>query len=386
MRDRSGGTEQRRPASLAPHARSRPAHLMSRSGRTECLSLGTILIFLLLAFFIADGRPGCICSGFAIRGSSVFSEFTVKAEGRAWVNANPPVRPNPRSGHAMAYDAESDRVILFGGAPAGGTWAYDVQTNRWTDMNPSDSPPVTIGHAMTYDAESDRVILFGGDDGFRDRQETWAYDFNSNAWTNRKPAPAPAARSSHAVVYNRQSDRMILFGGCSGFPCQQLGDTWAYDFNTNTWTSMNPSIGPGARYGHALAYDVKFEKCILFGGYDGHHRDDTWAYDYNSNSWTLMIPPLAPSARRAHAMTFDPRTDGTVLFGGCADPCVRTSDLSSETWTYDLRANKWNNLNPSLAPLRRWIHAMTYDHKSGQVVLFGGSLGDGGISNETWIY
>jgi hypothetical protein len=35
----------------------------------------------------------------------------------------------------------------------------------------------------------------------------------------------------------------------------------------NTWTNMNPSTHPGARSGHAMAYDSESDRVILFGGY-----------------------------------------------------------------------------------------------------------------------
>src|SRR5207247_11434477 len=83
-----------------------------------------------------------------------------------WTNKDPFPKPPMRYCHATAYDAQSDRVILFGGDLAGGlfsdTWAYDFNTNAWTDMAPGLSPPATLCDAMAYDSESDRVILFGG--------------------------------------------------------------------------------------------------------------------------------------------------------------------------------------------------------------------------------
>lgn len=72
----------------------------------------------------------------------------------------------------MAYDKESDRVILFGGQTGdnlrdprsynGETWAYDVEANKWTEMKPASGPRGRSAAELTYDAESDRVIMFGG--------------------------------------------------------------------------------------------------------------------------------------------------------------------------------------------------------------------------------
>ncbi len=52
----------------------------------------------------------------------------------------PPTQPLKLASHNLAYDAESDRVVLFGGDAnpliSDETWAYDLNTNTWTDLSP----------------------------------------------------------------------------------------------------------------------------------------------------------------------------------------------------------------------------------------------------------
>ena len=92
-------------------------------------------------------------------------------------------------------------------------------------------------HAMAYDSESDRVVLFGGTDSNFDLGDTWAYDLNTNAWTNMDPATRPGARGYHALAYDSQSDRIVLFGGKTDNKQRGISDeTWAYDLNANAWT------------------------------------------------------------------------------------------------------------------------------------------------------
>ena len=69
----------------------------------------------------------------------------------------------------MAYDAQSGRIILFGGVSGAGgyigdTWAYDLEANVWTSLSPSSGPTPRQNHVMAYDTQSDRIVLFGGDD------------------------------------------------------------------------------------------------------------------------------------------------------------------------------------------------------------------------------
>src|SRR5437016_13750232 len=107
---------------------------------------------------------------------------------------------------------------------------------------------------MTYDAQSDRVILFGGEDTAAVLGDTWAYDFNSNGWTNADPATRPVRRVYHSMAYDSESDRVILFGGYGSG--DDFNDTWAYDFNTNAWTNMDPPAKPPLRYEHETGHDA----------------------------------------------------------------------------------------------------------------------------------
>ena len=105
-------------------------------------------------------------------------------------------------------------------------------------MSPSSAPSRRRGTNMVYDEESDLIILFGGkcDEGAI-LGDTWTFDVNSNTWTNMSPATAPEARRWQYMTYDSKSDLVILFGGFTG--SLSLDDTWTYDVDTNTWTEMS---------------------------------------------------------------------------------------------------------------------------------------------------
>ena len=47
------------------------------------------------------------------------------------------------------------------------------------------------------------------------------------------------------MVYDTQTNKVILFGG-DGNNGNDLNDTWAYDPQSNTWTELSPSgVTPG---------------------------------------------------------------------------------------------------------------------------------------------
>jgi hypothetical protein len=97
--------------------------------------------------------------------------------------------------------------------------------------------------AMVYDAKADRTILYGGQN---QGDETWAYDYNTNTWTQlTPPGTVPGDLSKHAMAYSTAADRVILFGGrlsssggATSIDRLNFGETWTYDLNTNMWTRV----------------------------------------------------------------------------------------------------------------------------------------------------
>jgi methionine-rich copper-binding protein CopC len=197
----------------------------------------------------------------------------------------------------MAYDSQSDSVILFGGWDGStnynDTWAYDFNSNKWTQMNPQSAPSPRGGVPLAYDSQSDLTVLFGGGNFYND---TWTYDFNSDKWMNVTSSYAPPGRRYHFLAYDLMADRVVTFGGFSNN--NNLGDTWTYDANSNKWTDMNPSPAPANRRRYGLAYDSESDRTILFGGWTTQNASDTWAYHYGD-----LIPPFVVSTSPSNGST-----------------------------------------------------------------------------------
>lgn len=268
---------------------------------------------------------------------------------------------SPSSHGLLDYDAQSDRAIMFLGGdwPAiiiRETWAYDFNTDTWTNMEPETEPPGLLGGMLAYDSESDRMILFSGLDVVNSRppnhwlfpNETWAYDFEGNTWTKMNPAVSPPGRNYAAMTYDVQADRVILFGSTVGADnpdgFEEVNDTWAYDYNTDTWTALEPVEAPSPRGYADMVYSDNLKQVILFGGiYESRGQEDalgdTWAYDFTTNTWSELHPTESPSERGWHRMVYNHSADRIVLFGGGA----HREYFDSETWIYDPNANTWDD-------------------------------------------
>lgn len=200
--------------------------------------------------------------------------------------------PTQRRWHALAYDSARGKLVLFGGqdnenASLDDIWEWDGST--WTQPLPSTSPPARHFHALAYDADRNVTVLFGGTAGTGAFDDTWEWDGTS--WTQRTVA-GPPARSGHALAYDSHRKVVVLFGG-RGESGANLDDTWEWD--GSSWTQITTvSRQPEARYRHALAYDSQRRRVVLFGGTqnDLGSLDDTWEWD--GFVWAQIATPSPP--------------------------------------------------------------------------------------------
>lgn len=309
-----------------------------------------------------------------------------------WTEMSPDTIPPERLDPDLVFDNGSDVAILFGGTSGpvtqivyNDTWVYSYESDEWTNKSPSAAPPARAFAQMAYDSGSDRIILFSGaattEIHFND---TWAYDYDSNTWTDLSPPVMPSPRRYASMEYDIQSDRIILFGGILGTG-GTTGDTWAFDYDTNTWENMNPSSAPSSRMYSVMAYDSESDRIILFSGCYPGVFTDTWAYDYNTNTWENMNPSENPGAYPG-SLVYDAEDDLCIMYGGAID--FDETQLSNETWVYDYNTNTWTECTVSTGPGVRTRAKLVYDHNSDVIVLYGG-LGLGRFDeklNDTWSF
>jgi hypothetical protein len=252
---------------------------------------------------------------------------------------------------AIALDPRSKKVVLYStfvnctwddpwycGVE---TWIYDIRRNTFKNVTSGTEPPMRWGSRMVYDARSRRAILFGGSDGYTAAtlNDTWAFDFETNTWTLMGPAVSPPPHHFAAMAYHPLADRVVLFGGYNIWQDVVLNDTWVYDYDTNTWTELHPDASPSPRLYHAMAWDAVSNRMILFGGVSYPYEPllgDTWSLDLKRETWTLLTPTPAPSARAWHVM--EGTWSGVLLFGGSPQHEVYTYD---DTWVFDSRRTLW---------------------------------------------
>lgn len=316
--------------------------------------------------------------------------FSFMIQGRAlayvayhieWKNVTPALSPEARASHYMAYDPVNNRTVLYGGNNGandfGEIWVYNAKKDQWTNLGASNGPGPRRDANIAYDREAGKFITLGGfHEGFHN--DTWSYDLDTNLWVNLNPLNSPDVAANYSMVYDSKNNKTIVYGG-RRLNGTSANETWAYDYLSNSWTNLNPASSPDPRGNAAqsMVYDDKRDKIILFGGnaLDGvTFLGDTWEYDYASNAWTELDLNNSPGERRNAGMVYDDDKNIPILVGGFAN---------ADSWVLRDDLESWQKVISKNTPDARVEHDMTYDTKNNRIILFGG-IDRNGLSNETW--
>ncbi len=238
-------------------------------------------------------------------------------------------------------------------------------------------------------SEPDKLLL---------ADSTTATTYGTGRWQDVSGSPAPSGRAYHAMAYDAARGRAVLVGGNSLLD-GMLDGTWEWDglrwlnvcAQSDGCTSPPPAV-----YG-AMAYDEQRGVTVLFGGNaSGVIFDNVWEWD--GTRWLTKCGAgtgcSGPSGRWGQAMSFDRKSGRVLMFGGCnqvsCTPGARLNDL----WAWD--GTSWTLLcdgSTCSAPTGRQGSAMAYDVGRGETLISGGCLSDycdpfdpSTMSDELWAW
>lgn len=165
-------------------------------------------------------------------------------------------------------------IYLFGGNDGttyyNDVWRYDG--SDWSQVSTSGTPPTArTHHAIAYDSNSDTILLFGGRDATGTLlADTWLLDLGTPTWS-QSVYSGPSARMAHGLAYDATRDEFVLVGGTNNGGDTILNDTWHFD--ATGWAAATPTqAAPSSAY-HLLIYDSTNDLFQLFA--DG----ETWQYE-----------------------------------------------------------------------------------------------------------
>jgi hypothetical protein len=248
-------------------------------------------------------------------------------------------------------------------------------------------PGIRLGHSLVYDPEARRVLLVDGYTWVRalmpveppERTGLWAW--NGREWSPLE-GTGPASRTMNRAVYDAGRKTLVSFGGRVGRPETPNSDTW--EWAHGAWRRVaDAADGPNVHF--ELAYDAARAVTVRYGGAArlaaGGFAWPTTTWGWNGRTWATLATE-GPVGRTASQMVFDNRRQEIVLFGGQgASPAAGAPQpVFGDTWIWNGRA--WRQASTSGPPARSF-HAMTFDGRSGLVLLHGGMSGER-ILDDLW--
>ncbi len=318
-------------------------------------------------------------------------------DGSNWTQVATTTQPSPRMFARMSYDATRQRVVLFGGSDAvnsflSDTWEFDG--SNWTLVAEAGTGPSARQCAMMcFDPLRNETVLFGGGTNALVDAQTWAW--NGTTWLQRTPANAPTPRWQGSMAFDSSRGKVVLYGGASAGWATNYSDTWEWDGANWQPTQLRRADGdwnPGARDGHAMAYDPRAERVVLHGGETASGcQQDVWSW--NGTEWTIHLTQSGsvPSARTGAQLIHDNGTNRMLLFaGGCGTSY--TNDLWQLSLPTFARATSYgsacvgSNGPLALAVVNNSLPVIgqTLQLEMSGIPLYSPCIGYVGLSNETF--
>jgi len=218
-----------------------------------------------------------------------------------------PSAPDARSGHTAVYAPAIPGLVVFGGRTAAGE-INDVWLLRdaagaapaWESLSAAGvAPEARAGAAAAYDADGDRLFLFGGAHEDLVLSDLWVLEHLSTAprWTRLTPSGlAPARRAQAVLGFDPGMRRLLLFGGTgAGLAAGTnavFGDAWLVsDVDSDpAWVRMSTGdTRPAARFGAVAAYLPEENRFVLALGANNRlfQEDPTQPPIPFGDVWTL---------------------------------------------------------------------------------------------------
>ena len=254
---------------------------------------------------------------------------------------------SPSQEVALAYDTERNQEILVYGTSSGpvrrapATWKWDG--TAWTEITTTHPMPVlSYPPSAAYSPDLHAVVMIGrctlstnpaGDTLLFDRGD-WRSVWTPN--TPRCPAKLAYSRLRHKIVaLSFVDNRTWEFDGHDWLATPPVGSVIPV-------TATSPPIGNQMTiYSYSVAFDVKRDTWVLFGGFkENSSLATTWT---GGGTWTVRSPVISPIGRSGSGMVWDPSLDAIVLFGGFVVQTGPNYHLDlGDTWSWD--GSEWHQL------------------------------------------
>lgn len=262
--------------------------------------------------------------------------------------------PSPRS-YATAVWTGTEMIVWGGsdtgtGNPVGDGSAYNPSTDTWRALPTSGAPSARLEHAAVWTGE--QMLIAGGRNGSTVPGGFFAYDPQSNAWSEWTSAGGPyAQRYGHAAVWTGSA--MIIWGGTDDTGTQLNTGTRFFPA-TQTVLGIATSGAPVARADPSAVWTGNV--MIVWGGWDNTNGAVATGGRYNpqTNTWQTLPDPLL-TGRYAHTAVWT--GSEMIIWGG--RPTFPPSSFNDGA-RYSPGANQWTAVSSTDCPIERSNHTAVW--------------------------
>ena len=295
---------------------------------------------------------------------------------------------------AFLFSGETKDSYLPGMINTLDTWIYHIDEMRW-ERTSGPGPPGRCHQSAAYSPHHDVVLMVGGWVNSSNSEhtllgDTWLFHVDERRWEQRKPSGWKIGSASDSgVVYNSKARKFYLFQWNSVLVYDPEEDSWTRRVG---YASLDAEGEPTPEYkipGSPICeYDPDRNKALIFGGVrfhkdaDNEYIDHTAVYDFETHTFTTLDPENAPSPRTRGALAYDTKRKRFVLFGGVQD---QHSDRQRDLWIFDMDTSEWEEMQDALPPSRRGgYYKMAYDPELDLFSLLCGRASPKRFLNEAW--
>jgi hypothetical protein len=367
--------------------------------------------------FINVVAPAAALGSLRLDGTPIPGEAFTPIGSTGFYGAQRPVDPGPHTLTGSAFFAASVYGFVGDSAygyPAGMSMVPEADGRTSTQLMPTGTPPPTtcFGSSTVYDPKGNRLILHGGSlcPVVGISADTWVLNNANGAggaphWSLQNDG-APVAMYEHSAVYDSNSDRMIVYGGCTGprvGGCEVRSGTYMLrnaSGGDSSWVTVSAVGAPAPRLAHKAFYNPRTNRMVVYGGHNGSagfggQFFEVWVLHNASGleegtpAWNpLEVFSDFPEAAYRLSGAYDIESNRLIIFGGLDV----NGQASNAVWVLENADGSepvepfWHNIVPRNAegsPSPRLIAQAAYNAGNNTLTIFGGLEMRNGASTHT---
>jgi hypothetical protein len=231
--------------------------------------------------------------------------------------------PPPTYQASIAFDPVGMRWIVAANAsPSPDLWALELSpTLKWTRLTTAPGGPPTLSGSLVCDPARNSLLSFGGRQGQAESNDLWRLNLSTLQWSQVQPrGPLPHGRWAASAVIDPARDRLLIFGGASHVPYNELradarNDSWSISLrDSSAWESLAVAPGPSRRSQADAFFDPARSSLAIIGGTGFPYRVYLDSEPYNANPWLMPLSGL-PEWTRSEDTIGSPLQDNATEQG-----------------------------------------------------------------------